>query len=334
MKNGLLLINLGTPDQDSIPAVKKYLREFLTDKRVIDLPALLRYILVYFFILPFRTKKSAHAYQMIWTTQGSPLLFHHQNLARQLQIELGSDIKVVLGMRYGSPSITSALNQLRDCQSITILPLYPQYSSAATGSSIEELMRIITTWEVIPSINIIRDFYQHSAYIKAQAEVIKNQLNEDTHLLFSYHGIPERQILKSGCEKICQNNCPEITTKNQGCYKAQCYETSRLLAQELKLDTQQYSTAFQSRLGKTPWIKPYTDELLIELAQNGVKKLAITCPSFVADCLETLEEIGMRTREQWMELGGEQFTLIPCMNEAPAWVNAIKIIVEEPKALA
>lgn len=328
MKRGLLLINLGTPNRDDVSAVKTYLREFLTDKRVIDLPALMRYILVYLLILPFRAKKSAHAYKLIWTEQGSPLLYHSKNLANQLQLDLGLDFTVALGMRYGRPSIQNAVEQLNQCESITVLPLYPQYSSAATGSSIEELMRILSTQEVIPSTKIIRDFYQHHDYIKAQAQVIKNHLPDDAHLLFSYHGIPERQILKSGCTTVCKEDCPVVTSNNQGCYKAQCHQTSRLLATKLELHKHQYSTAFQSRLGKTPWIKPYTDELLAELADKGIKNLAITCPSFVADCLETLEEIGMRSKEQWMKLGGEQFTLIPCMNDDPTWINAIKKIID------
>ncbi|WP_298626016.1 ferrochelatase [uncultured Legionella sp.] len=328
MKRGLLLINLGTPERDDVAAVKTYLREFLTDKRVIDLPALIRYILVYLVILPFRAQKSAHAYQLIWTEQGSPLLVHSKKMMAQLQRELGSEFTVALGMRYGTPSIQNALAQLDKCESLTVLPLYPQYSSAATGSSIEEFMRIISTKEVLPSVTIIRDFFQHPEYIKAQAQVIKNHLPEDTFLLLSYHGIPERQIQKGGCETVCQEDCPAVTTTNQGCYKAQCHQTSRLLATTLTLHAHQYSTSFQSRLGKTPWIKPYTDDVLRELADKGIKRLAITCPSFVADCIETLEEIGMRAREQWMALGGEQFTLIPCMNDTPEWINAMKQIVQ------
>lgn len=323
MQEGLLIINLGTPNHPDRKAVRAYLSEFLTDKRVIDLPAFLRYVLVYGFILPFRTKQSTHAYQSIWSEQGSPLLCHSQNLAKQLKARLSPDFKIALGMRYGNPSIKTALDELKDCSAITVLPLYPQYSSAATGSSIEEVMRLISKREVIPSLRIIRDFYQHPGYIKAQATLIKESLDENQHLLFSYHGLPERQINKSGCSTVCKESCPPVTTVNQGCYKAQCFETSRLLADQLQLKPSQYSTAFQSRLGKTPWIKPYTDEVLTELAAQGIKKIAICCPSFVADCLETLEEIGLRAKEQWVELGGEEFTLIPCMNDSPAWVEAI-----------
>lgn len=327
MKQGLLLINLGTPERADVRSVRAYLREFLTDKRVIDLPAPIRYTLVYALILPFRSKKSAHAYQSIWSEQGSPLLFNSQNTMKQLQNTLGEQYTLALGMRYGSPSIATALECLKTCEKITVLPLYPQYSSAATGSSIEEVLRVISLNEAIPSLSIIRDFYQHPSYLNAQAQVIKTHWQNDSHLLFSYHGIPERHIIKSGCQTVCNTTCPPISKINQPCYKAQCHQTSTLLATELNLSLNQYSTAFQSRLGKTPWIKPYTDEVLVALANKGIKKLTIACPSFVADCLETLEEIGIRAKEQWMTLGGEQFTLVPCMNDDPQWIQAISEII-------
>lgn len=328
MKRGLLLINLGTPNSTDTSSVRSYLREFLTDKRVIDLPAFLRYILVYLFILPFRSKRSARAYQSIWTEQGSPLLFHSQNLMNEVQKEVGSEHVIALGMRYGTPSITTALNQLKQCESITILPLYPQYSSAANGSSIAEVMRILSSWDLVPSIKIISDFFQHPAYLKAQAQTIKTYLQEQTHVLFSYHGIPERQITKSSCKSICTESCPPLTDNIQRCYRAQCHQSSRLLASELGLSKNSYSTAFQSRLGKTPWIKPYTDHLLAELIAKGIKKLVIVCPSFVADCLETLEEIGIRLKKQWVTLGGEELIIVPSMNNDPLWIKAIIAIAQ------
>lgn len=327
MSHGLLLINLGTPKNPDASSVRSYLRVFLTDKRVIDLPALFRYILVYFFILPLRAKRSAHAYQTIWTEHGSPLLYHSQNLLVQVQQQLGIHYEVALGMRYGEPSIASALSQLKHCESLTILPLYPQYSSAANGSSIEAALKIISLWDIIPSIKIIRDFFHHPAYIKAQAELIKPYIHEEVHLLFSYHGIPERQITKNDCKSVCKDTCPVLAQSNQGCYKAQCHQSSRLLAKELQLSEQQYSTAFQSRLGRTPWIKPYTDEVLNQLASQGVKKLVVVCPSFVADCLETLEEIGIRARQQWSMLGGTELIVVPCLNDHPLWVQAISKII-------
>lgn len=328
MKRGLLLINLGTPNSPDTSSVKSYLREFLTDKRVIDLPALLRYVLVYFFILPFRSRRSARAYQSIWTKQGSPLLLHSHNLVDALQKELGSEQVIALGMRYGKPSIETALNQLKNCESITILPLYPHYSSAANGSSIAEAMRILRTWNRIPSINIISDFFQHPAYLKAQAELIKPYLQDDTHVLFSYHGIPERHITKNSCQSICTESCPALADSLHGCYRAQCHQSSRLLAEELSLPMNNYSTAFQSRLGKTPWIKPYTDQILEELVSKKIKKLIIVCPSFVADCLETLEEIGIRLKQQWLTHGGEELVIVPSMNTNPFWVQSIMTLAQ------
>lgn len=330
MRRGLLLLNLGTPDNADIKAVKSYLREFLTDKRVIDLPAPIRYILVYCLILPFRSPKSAQAYQSIWTEKGSPLLYHSQNLVTKLQAAFNNEYKIALGMRYGTPSITTALEELKDCHSLTILPLFPQYSSAATGSAVEKIMTYFARQEIIPSIKLIRDFYQRPEYIHAQAKIIKPYLQDNFHLLFSYHGVPERHIHKGGCDTICPQTCAPIYDKNQACYKAQCYQTSLLLAKELQLSAHQYTTAFQSRLGKTPWIKPYTDEMLGELINKGIKNIVVSCPSFVADCLETLEEIGVRAKEQWEKLGGEQFVFTPCMNDHPEWIKAIQGIVTEP----
>jgi ferrochelatase len=323
MTHGLLLTNLGTPKSASVADVSCYLGEFLTDKRVIDIPSLYRYLLVYGLIIPFRTRKSALAYQSIWTDRGSPLLYHSEQFIESLKKEVGLKYKIALGMRYGTPSITNAINELKNCESITILPLYPQYSSAATGSSIEEILRVFSTQTVIPSLTIIRDFYQHPAYISTQARLIRTHLKKDEHILFSYHGIPERQIHKSGCNTVCADICPPVSVNNFGCYKAQCHQTTSLLAKELKLNPSQYTTVFQSRLGKTPWIKPYTNEVLAELSANGIKNVTVACPSFVADCLETLEEIGIRAKEEWIKLGGEQLTLIPCLNNDAHWIKAI-----------
>lgn len=321
MKKGLLLMNIGSPTAPDTPAVRRFLAEFLADKRVIDLPAPLRYLLLYAFILPFRPQKSALAYQAIWTPKGSPLICHSQDLCAKLQMKLGAEYKVVLGMRYGQPSIHDALAQLEDCEHITVLPLYPQYSSAATGSSIEKVLEELAPKNTFPSMTIIRDFYQHPEFIKAFADQIKPYVKDHDYLLFSYHGLPERQLQKGGCKPVCVGACPPISSKNQSCYRAQSQQTSALLAQALGLTD--YGTSFQSRLGKTPWIKPYTDIVLPELAERGIKRLAIACPSFVSDCLETIEEIGMRAKEQWLEVGGKELTLIPCLNANDAWVDAV-----------
>jgi len=320
MNQGLLLLNLGTPDNPSNAAVRRYLREFLSDSRVIDIPATLRYMLLYGAILPFRTRRSARAYKEIWTADGSPLLYHHLNLVKKLQDRLDGRCHVALGMRYGQPTIKNALTQLQHCESITVLPLYPQYSSAATGSSIERAMGLLTSQASIPALNVIRDFHSHPSYIDAQVEVIKPYIADHDYLLFSYHGVPERHLLKAGCIQICKTDCP---SNNSICYRAQCLKTTALIAKGLELHDQQYGTSFQSRLGRTPWVKPYTDMILTDLIAQGIKRIAIVCPSFVADCLETLEEIGMRAKEKWIQLGGEQLTLVPCLNENETWISAI-----------
>ena len=325
MKNGLLLINLGTPENPGAAAVKRYLREFLADKRVLTLPTPLRYLLLYGFILPVRARQSSHAYRAIWTAEGSPLLCHSYQLVEKLQARFAGQCKVVLGMRYGKPTIHDALLQLQQCENITVLPLYPQYSSAATGSSIEKVMRLLALQTVIPSIKIIRDFHAHPSYINAQAEQIKSYVDSHDYILFSYHGVPENHLHKTGCKPICVAKCPPT---NNACYRAQCMQTTALVAKTLNLNSQKYSTSFQSRLGKIPWTKPYTNEVLAELIKQGVKRLAIVCPSFIADCLETLEEMDIRIKQQWLQLGGEQFTLIPCLNENEAWLDAITAIAD------
>ncbi len=321
MKNGLLLINLGTPDHPSISSVRRYLREFLSDKRVISLPAPLRYLLLYGFILPFRTKRSTHAYQTIWTPHGSPLLLNGLKMAEKLQHRLASNYKVVLGMRYGNPSLLDALNQLQDCETLTILPLYPQYSSAATGSSIEKTLEILSSKSIIPNIKVIRDFHNHPGFIKALTTLVEPYIPQHDYLMFSYHGIPSHQLHPNKDQFLCDVRCSDKNA--QGCYRTQCLQTTALVAQHLGLNWERYGTAFQSRMGKTPWIKPYTDERLCELAAEGKKRLAIVCPSFVSDCLETLEEIGIRMKKRWLDLGGEELTLIPCLNDSESWLEAI-----------
>lgn len=333
MKKGLLLINLGTPAKPTIKAVRAYLKSFLIDKRVIDLPAPWRYLLLYGFILPFRPRQSAKAYQAIWTSNGSPLLHYSSSCRVQLQQQLGEEYQVALGMRYGEPSISSALKQLKTCETLTILPLFPQYSSAATGSSLEETMRLLSQQRIIPHIKVIRDFHTHPGFIDSQAALIKPYMATHDHLLFSYHGLPERQLLKDDCKEYCPSGCQTIARMNSSCYRAQCLRTSAALIRALNLNASNVSSAFQSRLGRTPWIKPYTDELLMTLAAKGVKRLAVACPSFVADCLETLEEIGLRAKTQWLNLGGEQLTLIPALNDHPSWIETLTRMVRTSSSL-
>ena len=328
---GVLLINLGTPDTPDPKSVYRYLTEFLNDTRVIDLPAPLRWILTNLIIIPFRYKKTAKAYQKIWTESGSPLLDNSNKLSQALAAQLGNEYKVALGMRYGKPNIKSALEKLKSCEEIIIIPLFPQYSSAATGSAIDKTLNLIAKQWNIPAISTIRDFYNHPGFITAYSDIIKINLKPDYHLLLSYHGLPERHITKSDCQAQCdhQDKCPAITANNSYCYRAQCYQTSELIAKQLSLTPEQYTVAFQSRLGRTPWIKPYTDLILPELRKKGIKNLAIVCPSFVADCLETLEEVNIRTRAQWMSLGGNEFIFIPCLNDSPIWIKQLAAAIKK-----
>jgi ferrochelatase len=332
-KTGVLFINLGTPDNCDPKSVRAYLKPFLNDPRVIDLPTIIRYVLVNAIIIPFRYKKSAHAYQQIWTQEGSPLLTHSQHLVDAVRAQLGSSIPIELGMRYGNPSIASAMDKLNDCQKIIAIPLFPQYSSAATGSAMEALFNVLKTRWNIPEIILKRDFFDHPDFIQAYAERIQEHLKKSTidRLIFSYHGLPERHLEKSACHSVCpkEHACPKPSALNIDCYRAQCYETSRLIAEKLDLKSTDYVVSFQSRLGRTPWIKPYTDVLLAELRDSNVNNIAIVCPSFVSDCLETLEEINIQARAQWLSLGGDAFIFIPCINEHPVWVNGLVNLIKK-----
>jgi ferrochelatase len=322
-KKGYLLINLGTPEAPTRRSVKKYLQTFLMDERVIALPSFIRWILVYGIIAPFRSGRSAHAYQQVWTSSGSPLAVHGQHLIEKLRDKLPRDVNLALAMRYGEPSIEKALKQLAECDEIIILPLYPQYASATNGSSTVAVFDYFKQQQIIPNIRVIRDFYQHPAYIHALCESIKPYLKQDYHLLLSYHGLPENQLEKIGCKPVCKTPCPQSITSGKACYRQQCFMTSNSIASTLNLDEKNYTISFQSRLGKTPWIQPYTDEVIENLAKQGVKNLLVACPAFVADCLETLEEIGIQAKEKWEELGGHQLTLIPCLNDQEIWVEAL-----------
>jgi protoporphyrin/coproporphyrin ferrochelatase len=323
-KNSILCINLGTPDEPSTKAVRRYLKEFLMDKRVIALPFLIRWILVHIIIVPFRSRQSAHNYQTIWRQDGSPLMIYTKKLIHKLQKRLAPDTNVTFAMRYGKPSIPDVLKKLsQNSEHITVLPLYPQYASATNGSSIEDVLKTLESLEAIPSIRVIRDFYNDEDYINALSQSIKPYIDNNTHLLLSFHGLPENQLTKLGCQPVCQNTCPTTLKIGVPCYRQQSFITSQCVANALGLNSTQYTVSFQSRLGKTPWIKPYTDEMLHELSKKGIKHLAIACPSFVADCLETLEEIGIQAKQTWADLGGESFKLIPCLNDQDIWIEAL-----------
>jgi len=334
---GLLLINLGTPDAPTTPAVRRYLREFLSDPRVIDINAVGRALLLHLFILPFRPAKSAHAYQQIWDRErGSPLLAYSKELAAGVAAKLGDSWRVELAMRYGNPTIASALSTLRGAgvDRIVVLPLYPQYAASSTATSVARVMELATsTWDTVP-LDIVPAFHADPGFLAAFTAVAQPALAEARadHVLFSFHGLPERQIRKSDPNAHCLRDgcCDALGPANANCYRAQCYATARDLAARLAITD--YTVCFQSRLGRTPWIEPHTDVLLDRLAQQGKKRLAVFCPAFVADCLETLEEIGIRARAQFKAAGGEELTLVPSLNATPAWIDAVCAIAERHSA--
>lgn len=339
--NGLLLLNLGTPDRPRPREVRRYLREFLSDPRVLDIAAPLRALLLNLIILPVRPRRSAAAYAKIWTDRGSPLLFHSQDLQAAVQARLGDTWRVRLGMRYGSPSVRSALHALLDegaVDRLVVLPLYPQHSSAATGSSIEEVFRVLAQRWVVPSVQIVEPFFDDPGFLRAfvaQGRPVLDQVRPD-HVLFSFHGLPERHLTKSeDCGSYClrqEDCCAAVGAQNRSCYRAQCFATARKLASQLAIEPDRYTVCFQSRLGRTPWIKPHTDAVLPELRRRGVRRVVVFCPAFVADCLETLEEIGIRAREDFLREGGEELALVPSLNSSSEWVDAVIAMVQRQAA--
>lgn len=326
---GILLLNLGTPEAPTEAAVRQYLDVFLSDPYVITLPKVLRDILVQKVILPKRPKQSAHAYQQIWTEQGSPLLVNSLALQNALQKKLGAEYCVVLGMRYSNPSIEQGITMLleKQCKKIIVLPLFPQFANATTQSALDVVSTVLKQKNAAADIKIIHDFYDQPAYVNASAKIIQESFDDfkPDYILFSYHGLPVRQINKKECSKHChmKNACPINFDQHTACYRAQCFATTHHIAQQLNLSHDQHETVFQSRLGFTKWIGPYTDHALKHLREKGIQKLSVVCPSFVADCIETLEEINMRLRAQWIELGGESFHLIPCLNANAFWVDGL-----------
>jgi ferrochelatase len=336
-RTGVLLIQLGTPSSPAVSDVRRYLREFLGDRRVLDMPRLPHWLLLHLVILPFRPRRSAAAYASIWTRNGSPLLLHSQGFAEALAEQLGDDFAVFLGMRYGEPSVEAALERLdrSEVDRLIALPLFPQYAESSTGSALAHFLDLAAEMRSAPQITTIADFYDHPGFIDSMAALARPRLREfrPDHVLLSYHGLPERQIRKSDASGThClagEGCCAAIGEANRRCYRAQCFATTRALAAALALEPDRYSLSFQSRLGRIPWIQPYTDQVLPDLASRGIRRLAVLCPSFVADCLETLEEIGIRAREQWMGVGGEDFLMLPSLNAEPCWVEAVAGMIRE-----
>lgn len=338
---GILLLQLGTPDSPSTKDVRRYLAEFLSDPRVMDMSAPLRWLLLHAVILPFRPRRSAEAYELIWSQEGSPLLVHTRSLSEKVQRRLGDDYVVEFGMRYGSPSIADALDKLlaADVTEIRALPLFPQYASSAGGSATARAMELLTDQWNIPAITFLPEFYDHPGFIaaiSATAEPVLDDFRPD-HVLFSYHGLPESHMRRADpngehCLTV-DDCCNTIGPINRRCYRAQCHATTRSVATALNLHSNVHSTAFQSRLAGSPWIRPHTDKVLQSLYDSGVRRLAVITPSFVSDCLETLEEIGIQLAEQWRGLGGEDLLQVPCINEAPLWVDTVAAMVSKPVAL-
>jgi len=321
---GVLLINLGTPRSAATGDVRRYLREFLMDPKVLDMPAPLRWLLVNLVIAPFRAPRSAALYRNIWGPDGSPQLVHGLALRDALAAKLGAGYAVELGMRYQEPSLAGALERLRarGAERLIAQPLFPQWADSSFGSA-EARLR-----ELAPRApRVLPEFFAEPGFVAALAAVTAPALAafRPDHVLFSYHGLPERHMRAAdptGRHCLASPDCcAALVAANARCYRAQCFATTRALAAELGLAAEAHSLAFQSRLGRDPWIKPYTDVRLPELAAAGVKRLAVLCPSFAADCLETLEEVGIRAAAQWRALGGEALQLVPCVNAHPAFVR-------------
>ncbi|MEM1137618.1 MAG: ferrochelatase [Bacteroidota bacterium] len=331
-KTGILMVNLGTPDSYKRKDVGRYLGEFLMDGRVIDVPYLLRFILVKLIIVPFRAIKVAKEYKKLWLEEGSPLLVHGKNLTEKLRKKFGEDTPVVLAMRYQNPSINKGLDELRKqgVNNIIIFPLFPQYASATIGSVAEKVMDIISKWNVIPDVQFLNSYHDDPRYITCFAKKVKTDIekHKPDHILFSFHGIPERHLdnMNKGSVPYCKRPdcvCAEGDPENKFCYRSACFQTANLIAEEAGIPITKYSTSFQSRLGKDPWIKPYTDETLEKLAGSDTKNLLVVSPSFVADCLETTLEIGEEYKELFEEEGGEHFNFTESLNSEDQWAEAV-----------
>ncbi len=331
---GLLLVNLGTPDAPTTPAVRRYLREFLSDPKVIDVNRLARFLLVNGIIAPFRSPRSAAAYRLIWTDEGSPLLVHGRRLTDAVRERLiGTPVE--LAMRYGRPTIDDALGRLAAAgvRRVVCFPLYPQNADSSVGSTVAALEAAARRSKADLTVEFVPPFFDATPFIESAAAVGRPVLAalDPDHVLFSFHGLPERHVRKADrtgehclAAEIC---CAAITDANRGCYRAQSFETARRLAAALDLAGDAWSVAFQSRLGRTPWIRPFTDEVVPALARRGVRRLAVFCPAFVADCLETLEEIGLRAAASFRSAGGDRLELVPCVNADPRWADGVVELV-------
>ncbi len=333
-KTCVLLIQLGTPDSPKTSDVRRYLSEFLNDPRVIDLPYLARKLLVNGIIVPFRAPKSAKIYQELWEMSGgvSPLITHTENVTQLLQEKMDEQFTVEFAMRYQNPSMDMVLEKIRkvNYDKIIIIPLFPQYASASSGSAIEKAMNIIRKWWVIPEIKIVSQFWDSEGYINSIVERSKAfDLKSYDHVLFSYHGLPERHVDKvyEGSDLCTDQPCEiELNEKNKLCYKATCFATTRLIAEKLNLKDSDYTVCFQSRLDKK-WLTPFSDQVVEEWAKKNAKRLLVFSPAFVADCLETLVEIGSEYQEIFEEHGGKTVDLVPSSNDHPEFISCLNELV-------
>ncbi|MCC1497821.1 ferrochelatase [Alcanivorax sp. 1008] len=317
---GLLITNLGTPDAPTTPALRRYLAEFLSDPRVVEVPRLLWMLILHGIILRVRPRRSAHAYQSVWTDAGSPLMLHtvaqRDALRAALKPKWGDDLIVECAMRYGNPSITSVLESMQQqgVRQLLVLPLYPQYSAATTASTFDALAADFSQRRWLPDLRFISHYHDFSPYIEALASQVEShwaQHGQPDKLVLSYHGVPQRYL---------DNGDP---------YHCECHKTSRLLAERLGLSKDQYITTFQSRFGREEWLKPYTDETLKSLPGQGVKHVQVVCPGFSSDCLETIEEVDIENREYFMAAGGEKFHYIPALNALPSHIQALQALIEQ-----
>jgi ferrochelatase len=338
-KTGVLLINLGTPDSPKVSDVRRYLSEFLNDPRVIDIPSVLRVILVNLIIVPFRAPKSAKIYKELFDKNGgqSPLLVYGNIVRDQLRERFSAvedhDITVELAMRYGNPSLNEVCARMEKAgyDQVIVLPMFPQYASASTGSALEKAMRLIRNWYVIPELKIISQYWDDKGYIDTVVDrALQFDIPSYDHILFSYHGLPVRQVDKVYEDRRCDNHSceSEINDENRWCYKATCYATTRLVAERLGLSEKDYTVCFQSRLDKK-WLEPFSDKIVEAWGKKGAKRLLAFSPAFVADCLETTIEIGEEYQEIFEEHGGETVDLVPSLNDHPLWVASLERMIHE-----
>jgi len=319
-RSAVVLVNLGTPDAPTAPAVRRYLKQFLSDPRVVEIPRLVWWFILNLIILPFRSSQSAKKYASIWSAEGSPLKVHTQKQAQLLAGALAerghTDVTVAMAMRYGSPSLPEVLAQLKGegCERVAILPAYPQYSATTTGSIYDAVFAHYASVRNVPELRFIKQYHEHDKYIDALRDSVLAhwaQHGQPEKLVMSFHGVPKRTLLLGDP------------------YHCQCLKTARLLAEKLGLNKEQYLVTFQSRFGKAEWLQPYTAPTLIALAQQGVKRVDLLCPGFTSDCLETLEEIAMEAKHDFLSAGGQHFHYIACLNESPAWIAGMADIAEQ-----